>query len=99
MSIELEKNPDIISIVAQQDPKPVTVGFAAETQDLIHYAKGKLERKNLDAIIANDVSRTDIGFNSDDNQVFFITAEGAEELPRLPKSQLSRLLIERLASI
>jgi phosphopantothenoylcysteine decarboxylase/phosphopantothenate--cysteine ligase len=99
MSIALEKNPDIISIIAQQTPRPVTVGFAAETRNLIHYAKGKLERKNLDAIVANDVSRTDIGFNSDDNQVFFITKNGTDELPRLPKSQLSRLLIKRLASI
>lgn len=99
MNIALEKNPDIISIIAQQSPRPVTVGFAAETRDLIHYAKGKLERKNLDAIVANDVSRTDIGFNSDDNQVFFITRNGTDELPRLPKSQLSRLLIKRLATI
>ena len=99
LTIELEKNPDIIATVAAREKSPVTVGFAAETHDVIDHAGDKLRRKHLHAIIANDVSRTDIGFNSDDNQVYFITADQCEELPIMNKSVLSRHLIERIARL
>ncbi|MFA5632064.1 MAG: bifunctional phosphopantothenoylcysteine decarboxylase/phosphopantothenate--cysteine ligase CoaBC [Porticoccaceae bacterium] len=97
MHIEMEKNPDIVATIAALDNKPFTVGFAAETNNILEHARGKLARKNLDAIIANDVSRDDIGFNSDDNQVFFITRHSEEELPLLGKNQLARILIQKLA--
>lgn len=99
MSIELEKNPDILSTVAALKVRPVTVGFAAETHDVIAYATEKLQRKNLDAIIANDVSRGDIGFNSDNNQVYLITHSSCEELPILNKAVLSRLLVNKFAQL
>lgn len=67
--LRLIQNPDIVATVARHPQRPFTVGFAAETQDVENYAIGKLIRKNLDMIIANDVSRTDIGFNSDQNAV------------------------------
>ncbi len=98
LNVELEKNPDIIATVAALDRRPMTIGFAAETNDLVRYAQSKLERKKLDAIIANDVSRQDIGFNSDDNQVYFINHAGVEELPLLNKTLLARMIIERIAS-
>jgi len=97
MYIEMEKNPDIVATIAALEKRPFTVGFAAETNDVLEHARGKLLRKNLDAIIANDVSRQDIGFNSDDNQVFFITRQSEEELPLLGKNQLARILIQKLA--
>jgi len=99
MNLELEKNPDIISAISALGNRPVTVGFAAETHDVVNYAQDKLQRKNLDAIIANDVSRQDIGFNSDNNQVYFITSSICEELPLLNKSLLSRILIEKLSPL
>ena len=99
LAIEFERNPDILATVAGRENAPVTVGFAAETCDVAAHARGKLARKRLDAIIANDVSRTDIGFNSDDNQVFFITADSCEELPMLNKSVLARLLVEKIAKL
>lgn len=67
--LRLVQNPDIVATVASHAQRPFTVGFAAETQDVENYAAGKLVRKNLDMIVANDVSRTDIGFNSDQNAV------------------------------
>jgi len=73
------------------------VGFAAETSDLAAHARKKLDAKKLDAVIANDVSRSDIGFNSDNNQVLLVDREGTEELPLMGKSQLARLLISKLA--
>ncbi|OPX55752.1 phosphopantothenoylcysteine decarboxylase / phosphopantothenate--cysteine ligase [Oceanospirillum multiglobuliferum] len=67
--LRLVQNPDIVATIARHPERPFTVGFAAETQAVEAYAADKLQRKNLDMIIANDVSRTDIGFNSDQNAV------------------------------
>ncbi|MCP4597362.1 bifunctional phosphopantothenoylcysteine decarboxylase/phosphopantothenate--cysteine ligase CoaBC [Neptuniibacter sp.] len=97
MELHLVKNPDIVATVASNSPKPFTVGFAAETKDVLEYARGKLEKKNLDLIIANDVSRSDIGFNSDENAVTVISATEAEELPQASKRQLANRLIEKIA--
>lgn len=99
LTLTLEKNPDIVAAVAAMADCPVTVGFAAETQDLAKFARQKRERKNLAAVIANDVSRGDIGFDSDDNQVLLVTATGDEELPLLDKQQLARQLVGRLAAL
>ena len=73
MTLNLVKNPDILATISLAHPELFVVGFAAETQDVEHYARGKLIAKDLDMIACNDVSRTDIGFASDDNamQVFF----------------------------
>ncbi len=67
--LHLVQNPDIVATVAKHVQRPFTVGFAAETQNVEAYATDKLVRKNLDMIVANDVSRADIGFNSDQNAV------------------------------
>jgi phosphopantothenoylcysteine decarboxylase/phosphopantothenate--cysteine ligase len=73
MTLKLVKNPDILATISHAHPQLFVVGFAAETQDVEHYARGKLIAKDLDMIACNDVSRADIGFASDDNamQVFF----------------------------
>ena len=73
MTLALVKNPDILATISLAHPELFVVGFAAETQDVEHYARGKLVAKDLDMIACNDVSRVDIGFASDDNamQVFF----------------------------
>lgn len=97
ISIELIRNPDIIAEVASHQQRPFTVGFAAETQDVISYAQGKLKKKNLDLIIANDVSNTEIGFNSDDNAVTVIWNGGEKALPLASKQQLSRCLLSEIA--
>ncbi|CAA0102619.1 Coenzyme A biosynthesis bifunctional protein CoaBC [Zhongshania aliphaticivorans] len=97
MHIELVRNPDIVSTVANHAKRPITIGFAAETQDLLRYARGKLERKNLDLIIANDVSNTDIGFNSSENAVTAIWQEGQHTIPQMSKSQLAAQLINLIA--
>ncbi|MEH6577466.1 MAG: bifunctional phosphopantothenoylcysteine decarboxylase/phosphopantothenate--cysteine ligase CoaBC [Amphritea sp.] len=98
MELHLVKNPDIVATVAGLESKPFTVGFAAETQDVITYAQGKLARKNLDMIIANDVSRSDIGFNSDENAVTVISKQQVEALPQKTKRQLASQLISMIAT-
>lgn len=97
LNLELVKNPDIVATVAARPDKPFTVGFAAETQDVTAYAAQKLKAKNLDMIVANDVSRSDIGFNADDNAVTILWPEGQESLDKMPKEQLARVLAERIA--
>jgi len=97
MQMALIKNPDIVATIAQLEKKPFVVGFAAETQDVATYARGKLVNKNLDMIIANDVSNTDIGFNSDNNSVTVFWGENQQDFPRMAKSALSNELIDLIA--
>jgi phosphopantothenoylcysteine decarboxylase/phosphopantothenate--cysteine ligase len=98
MHIELVRNPDIISAVAAHPERPFTVGFAAETEDVEDYARAKLESKNLDMIVANDVSRSDAGFNSDQNAATILWPGGKAEVKLTAKQQLARILVETIAA-
>lgn len=93
MTLTLVRNPDIVAAVAQQRPKPFTVGFAAETQRLREYARDKLERKNLDMIVANNVAEPGIGFNSDNNAATVLWRDGETEIGERSKTLLARELI------
>ena len=97
MTIELVKNPDIIAAVAALQPKPFTVAFAAESENLLAYARTKLQHKNLDLIIANNIATEGIGFDSDDNAVTLIDHNGEQALTQRSKQQLARDLISLLA--
>lgn len=97
MTIELRPTIDIVASVSALNPKPFTVGFAAETQNVLGYAQGKLNKKKLDMIVANDVSIAGIGFNSDDNAVTLIWPEGSVELPKASKRQLARRIIDTIS--
>lgn len=95
MSLDLVKNPDILATIAEEFPEVFVVGFAAETQDIEKYARGKLEAKNLDMIACNDVSRSDIGFGSDDNAmtVFFKGKDAAVSLEKASKDKIAEQLV------
>ena len=97
LTINFEKNPDIVSTVAAANKSLFVVGFAAESTDIENYAKGKLKTKGLNAIIANDISRSDIGFNSDDNEVSWIDTDSSIAFSKRSKTQLSRDLIAQIA--
>lgn len=97
LTIHLIKNPDILAAVAALKDGPFTIGFAAETQDVIRHAREKLERKNLDLIIANDVSDVSIGFNSDENRTTVISKTETKPLPLMSKHQLARKLVKMFA--
>ena len=99
LNLELIQNPDILATISANFPQLTCVGFAAETQQLVAHAQAKLERKQVAMIVANDVSNSDIGFNSDDNQVYLVTTAGVKELPNLPKTQLARQLINHIAQL
>ncbi len=100
MTIELVKNPDIL---ASTRPifgfQGVLFGFAAETQNVIDNARSKLERKQCDCIVANDVSRNDIGFNSSDNEVVFVFKEHEEPLQKMDKKQVALAIIKRAEEV
>ena len=97
LTINFEKNPDIVSTVATANESLFVVGFAAESTGVENYAKGKLKTKGLNAIIANDISRSDIGFNSDDNEVSWIDTDSSITFSKRSKTQLSRDLIAQIA--
>jgi len=96
MTIKLIKNPDIIAWVAQQPNKPFVVGFAAETQNVIEYAKDKLQRKNLDMICANQVGENQ-GFEQNDNALTLITANEQVAQPFSSKTEQAVSLLKFIA--
>ena len=98
LQLTLVQNPDILASIAKHDQRPhCVVGFAAETNDVIRYARDKLARKQLDWIVANDVSRTDAGFNHDDNAVTLISATSEQALNLASKNQIAAQLVATLA--
>ncbi|MCC5855240.1 MAG: bifunctional phosphopantothenoylcysteine decarboxylase/phosphopantothenate--cysteine ligase CoaBC [Idiomarina sp.] len=97
MVMTLVRNPDILAWVAEQPNAPYTVGFAAETHDVEAYAKGKLERKGIQMIVANDVSQSDIGFNSNKNAATVIWRAITNSEPRTDKRTFSARAKQQLA--
>jgi len=94
MVLELKENQDILKSVSELEQRPYVVGFAAETNDLIKNAEKKLSNKNLDLIIANDVSNKEIGFDSDDNEVTLITEKEKYLIERQNKRKVSKKIID-----
>ena len=100
LTIELEKNPDILFELGQKKARQVLIGFAAETTNIEEYAARKLEQKNLDLIVANDVTVAGAGFNADTNVVTMMARDSSrEDFPLMPKSELADLIVERLINI
>ncbi len=98
LELILIENPDIIKDIAALETKPYVVGFAAETDNVKAYARSKLEKKNLDMIIANDVSDSRIGFNSKDNSVDVIGRDFERHFDIANKRRLARDLIALIAA-
>jgi len=98
VTIELVKNKDILASVCQLNKKPICIGFAAETENFIDNAKAKLASKQCEAIILNDVSQSEIGLNSDENEVHFITKENCEKIEKNSKPIIAEKLIEKITN-
>ncbi len=101
MLVKLTHNPDIVAgLGARRQQQQVLVGFAAETQDLLEHATTKLQRKNLDLIVANDVSAPDAGFAVDTNRVTILDRQGGVEvLPLLSKEEVADRILDRVAAL
>lgn len=99
ITLTLVKNPDILASVGQLEThRPYTVGFAAETENVLGYARGKLEKKRLDMICANDVSQTGLGFGSDRNQIYLLTPNHTLDLGLARKTDLATLILNEIAA-
>jgi phosphopantothenoylcysteine decarboxylase/phosphopantothenate--cysteine ligase len=100
LRIDLVPNPDILSEISRERGARVVVGFAAESHDVVEAARRKIRRKGCDLLVANDISRSDAGFESDTNAVFFVSPGGeAEELPLLAKSEVAARLLDRVEKL
>lgn len=96
ISIDLVKNPDILKeISSKRKDNQIIVGFCAESENVLEYAKEKIQKKGCDYLIANDISRSDIGFSSDDNEVYIIDKElNIEKIEKAPKIQIAKKILE-----
>lgn len=97
MTLELVRNPDILAEVAARQDRPFVVGFAAETDDVEAYARGKLERKRLDMIAANQVGVAGSGFDADLNALVVLWPGGRTEIARAGKVEVARQLLALVA--
>ena len=96
LSIELERTQDILGELGQhKKPGQFLCGFSMETENVLENSRKKLEKKNLDMIVANNVKQAGAGFGVDTNVVTFITADGTEELPLLSKEEVADRLLDR----
>jgi len=100
LTLELEKNPDILGELGAIKGRKILVGFAAETEDLIGNAGKKLTEKNLDMVVANDISLEGAGFNVDTNIVKLLFRDGkVEDLPLMGKLELAHIILDRAAGL
>jgi phosphopantothenoylcysteine decarboxylase/phosphopantothenate--cysteine ligase len=100
LTLELVRNPDILAEISACKGDRTVVGFAAESHDIVAAARRKLERKGCDLIVANDISRSDSGFEVDENAVLFVWPNGeVEELPLLPKQGVAAQLFDRIEKL
>ena len=98
LTLTFVKNPDILATIATRTDKPFCVGFAAESQDVELYARGKLKNKKLDMIAANDITADGLGFNSDNNALHVIWDDGDKHLPATTKPKLAEALLLLIAN-
>lgn len=95
--VVMDKNPDILKILGEKKTHQVLVGFAAETQNLLANAKEKIVKKNLDMIVANDVTAAGAGFNTDTNIVKFLFASGeVRSLEKMPKTEVANCILDEV---
>ena len=99
--VALERTPDILSgLAAIRRPDQTVVGFAAEHgEGALAHGRDKLARKGLDAVVVNDIARADIGFEGSENEVTIVTAAGERHVPRAPKVEIARAILEAVAGL
>jgi len=101
LTLELVRNPDILAELAGRKGKRFVVGFAAETESVLANARAKLARKGCDLIVANDVSRTDTGFDVDLNEVWILGPgpDDADEVPAATKREVAHRILDRIRQV
>ena len=100
MTLELVKNPDILQGLGSHKEHQILVGFAAETEHVIKYGQDKVARKNLDMLVANDVSKSNAGFNVDTNEGYFLYPDKEpKEMANMKKSELAQYIMKEVVEL
>ena len=100
MTIELVKNPDILQGLGSKKSHQILVGFAAETEHVSKYGQDKVAKKNLDMLVANDVSKSNAGFNVDTNEGYFLYPDKEpKEMPNMKKSEFARHILREVIDL
>ena len=100
LELKFIRNPDVAMYFGKIKGEKIMVGFAAETDNLIEYAKGKMERKNFDFIVANDVSKEGAGFRTNTNIVNIIDKSGSvSEYPLMSKDELANIILDKVVGL
>ena len=100
MTLELAKTPDILSDVAEHRSNGLlVVGFAAETNDVVNYARSKMEKKGLDMVVANDITKEGAGFNTDTNIATIISKDSQIDLPLMSKRELADKILDEILKL
>jgi phosphopantothenoylcysteine decarboxylase/phosphopantothenate--cysteine ligase len=100
ITLELESTPDILADVAREKGSRIVVGFAAETGDVADHARAKLESKQADLIVANDVTAEGAGFDHDTNVITLYARDGSEQaFPRMPKIDAAHRILDQLRAL
>ena len=100
MTLELKKTPDILANVSKNRHEGLlVVGFAAETNDVIGYARSKMEKKGLDLVVANDITKEGAGFNTDTNIATIISRESETEMPLMSKRELADRILDAVLGL
>jgi len=96
-TLELQPTQDILhELVPRKNPGTLVIGFAAETEDILANGRAKLERKGADAVVVNDVSSQDLGFDSESNAGTFLTRDFAVELPPMSKTAMAERILDEV---
>jgi phosphopantothenoylcysteine decarboxylase/phosphopantothenate--cysteine ligase len=102
LTLQLERTPDILQAVSATRPEGLLViGFAAESENVLKNAMAKLEAKNLDAIVANDITRQGVGFDSDTNEVTIISRDRKAPIhvPLMPKLNVANIILDEVVRL
>ena len=100
MTLELKKTPDILAdVAANRSNGMLVVGFAAETNDVVEYARSKMKKKGLDLVVANDITKEGAGFNTDTNIATILTGSGEQELPLMSKRELADRILDEVVKL
>jgi phosphopantothenoylcysteine decarboxylase / phosphopantothenate---cysteine ligase len=100
LELSLERTDDVLSgLAAGRRPGQALVGFAAEQGEGLEAARDKLERKGLDAVVLNDISRADIGFDAPENEVTIVTADGETRVPRAGKGEVAATILDAVQNL
>jgi phosphopantothenoylcysteine decarboxylase/phosphopantothenate--cysteine ligase len=98
--LELEPTKDILSeVVTRKNPGTLVIGFAAETEDILANGRAKLERKGVDAVVVNDVSSKELGFDSETNAGSFLTRDGAVTIPAMSKKTMAERILDEVKKL